>query len=371
MKFGIGVRSIYSALIFFGLVLGMQACGGGSSPPASAAPTASAVSISDNNGGTAAFGDILTAAYTYNDVNGDVEGATTFIWLRNGTAISGATASTYTLTVPDTEQMITLSVTPVAATGITTGAAVTSTGIAIDVLANQDASGLYNGTATVDANTDITDLRGMIYNSRFLFFSETGTPHVLYDGTITSITKNNYTATVNVYEDGVKTQTDVAVTGNVLTADNISGTIGVEGDVGNHNGTFSLTFNTKYNEGATILRITQNIDGHEYTGNTYGTVNFPTTGIFVDTLQYAIQSTDGTVCGFLENYSIPDSTVNIYAINNIEILDQGGNTCLDTYEGIGYSGLVSLVDDSVDGVDSRILIAYTNGTNSVFGFLLK
>ena len=95
------------------------------------APTVSGVSITDDNGGSALVGDNLTGSYTYTDVDGDAEGATTFRWLRNGTAISGATVSTYTLVADDSGQSITFEVTPVAVTGEIIGSAVTSSVIAI------------------------------------------------------------------------------------------------------------------------------------------------------------------------------------------------------------------------------------------------
>lgn len=129
MKLNSGARSIFYNVAFLGLVLGIQACGGGSAP--NAAPTAGAVSITDDNGGTIVVGDNLTATYTYADAENNAEGTTTFIWLRDGAAISGATASTYSLVAADSETSITLSVTPIASTGTTTGTAVVSTGVAV------------------------------------------------------------------------------------------------------------------------------------------------------------------------------------------------------------------------------------------------
>ena len=54
-------------------------------------PTATAVAIS----GTPAVGQTLTGSYTYGDVDGELEGTSTFRWLRNGVAIGGATATSY------------------------------------------------------------------------------------------------------------------------------------------------------------------------------------------------------------------------------------------------------------------------------------
>jgi hypothetical protein len=90
------------------------------------APTASAVSIS----GTAQVGQTLTGSYTYADVNGDPQGTSTFRWLRNGSAIAGATASTYTLVAADEGNTISFEVTPVATVAPTTGTAVVSSATA-------------------------------------------------------------------------------------------------------------------------------------------------------------------------------------------------------------------------------------------------
>ena len=91
-----------------------------------AAPVASAVSIS----GTAQVGQLLTGTYTYADANGDPQGTLTFRWLRNGVAIGGATASTYTLVAADQGNTITFEVTPVSTVAPTTGTPVASSATA-------------------------------------------------------------------------------------------------------------------------------------------------------------------------------------------------------------------------------------------------
>jgi len=130
------------------LVTLLSACGGGGGgggttpPPVNSAPTASSVSITDDNAGTAVAGDGLTGSYSYADAENDAEGTSTFRWLRAGAAISGATAMTYTLVSADTGTAITFEVTPVAATGTTTGSAVTSGGITV---ANAISASFPNG----------------------------------------------------------------------------------------------------------------------------------------------------------------------------------------------------------------------------------
>jgi large repetitive protein len=89
------------------------------------APTASGVSIS----GTPRVGQVLTGSYTYGDVEEDLEGASTFRWLRDNVVIAGATARSYALVAADEEALIRFEVTPVAQSGPSPGLAVTSTAV--------------------------------------------------------------------------------------------------------------------------------------------------------------------------------------------------------------------------------------------------
>jgi len=94
-------------------------------------PTATGVTISVGTGGSAVVGAMLTGNYVYNDVNNDLEGTSTFRWLRNGSPISNATSNTYVVSVNDIGQTIAFEVTPVARTGLTTGSSAVSPGIQI------------------------------------------------------------------------------------------------------------------------------------------------------------------------------------------------------------------------------------------------
>ncbi|MBK9240489.1 MAG: Ig-like domain-containing protein [Acidobacteria bacterium] len=108
------------------------------------APTATGVSIT----GTLTVGQVLTGVYTYGDVDGDAEGASTFRWLRNGTTVVGTNA-TYTLVAADAGQTITFEVTPVAATGTSPGAPATSSGATILNSAPTATGVSITGTLTV------------------------------------------------------------------------------------------------------------------------------------------------------------------------------------------------------------------------------
>jgi hypothetical protein len=71
----------------------------------------------------------LTGSYTYSDADEDLEGSSTFRWLRDGTPISGATELSYTLVPADLGAMIVFEVTPVALTGVSPGTPVASSAV--------------------------------------------------------------------------------------------------------------------------------------------------------------------------------------------------------------------------------------------------
>jgi surface protein len=73
-------------------------------------------------------GVLLTGTYDYYDVNGDLEGTSTFQWYRaddasglNAVAIPGASSTTYTPVIADENKYIGFGVTPVAQTGTLVG----------------------------------------------------------------------------------------------------------------------------------------------------------------------------------------------------------------------------------------------------------
>lgn len=210
------------------------------------APTVSGVSITDDNGGTTSSGDVLSATYTYTDIDEDAEGSTTFVWLRDGVAISGATASTYTVVELDTAKSLTLSVTPVAAAGVTSGALVTSSAVSV----NANPTGYYAGSAAVkefnDNNVDlaIADIQVLINAGRLMIMSDAQA--VVYDGQMT-ITGNDYSATLKIYKNGeipAGAFGTTTVSGTITQGSQITGTLTGSG-LGN--GTFTSTYSNLNN----------------------------------------------------------------------------------------------------------------------------
>jgi len=92
-----------------------------------APPTATLVIIT----GLAETGQDLLGEYTYGDVDGDLEGTSTFRWLRDGAPIAGAIFTTYKVTGSDKDGSLQFEVTPVALTGASPGVPVLSTAVVV------------------------------------------------------------------------------------------------------------------------------------------------------------------------------------------------------------------------------------------------
>ena len=98
-------------------VTGDQACSIATNivqPKAGSAPVASNVTTSGDH----SVGAQLTGNYTFQDNDNDLEGASTFSWKRNGTAISGENTTKYTATSDDKGKSLEFCVTPTAQTGL-------------------------------------------------------------------------------------------------------------------------------------------------------------------------------------------------------------------------------------------------------------
>ena len=93
--------------------------------PLNTPPTASNVLIS----GIPQVGQVLTGSYDYADAEGDLQGASTFRWLRITTPIDGATAPIYDLVAADEGTVVSFEVTPVAESGASPGPAATSAAV--------------------------------------------------------------------------------------------------------------------------------------------------------------------------------------------------------------------------------------------------
>ncbi|MBI3775479.1 MAG: hypothetical protein HY273_07995 [Gammaproteobacteria bacterium] len=125
----------------------------------------------------------LTSSYRYVDTDGDSEGETVKIWLRDGQPIDGANNDNYTATAKDVGKKLKLRVTPAAATGKSPGTTVESPEITIENsppgITGLVISGSVDGQAyahvTLQASYSFHDLDGD--------GEDNSTYHWFYDGT--------------------------------------------------------------------------------------------------------------------------------------------------------------------------------------------
>jgi len=140
------------------------------------APQVSAVTIA----GSPHPGQQLTGQYIYSDADNDPEGASTFRWLRDGVAIAGATAKTYTIVVADSGHSLVFEVTPVAATGVSPGIAVQSGIITIvnapPVASNVQISGTPKVGSVLTGSYSYSDLEGDAEGISVFQWLQDGTP---------------------------------------------------------------------------------------------------------------------------------------------------------------------------------------------------
>lgn len=230
-------------------------------------------------------------------------------------------------------------------------------------LTDQNPDGIYTvGSLTVDpnnTNTTYSDFVGMVHNNKFMLFSKLG--HVLYEGTVTSITLKDYTATVDVYKDGTKVDSSVSVTGTITNESIFTGTL-AGGNNASSMGSFSLTYDTIYTNIPTYSRI----EGANFVGVAKSTDDFDTSFGFRESTKSFIGATNTPSCLYLNGtVTLPSAQSNIYEITNSDILQETGEVTCSIITS-GYNGMASLMGKSANTTDDRVYIALTNGTNSVF-----
>ena len=241
---------------------------------------------------------------------------------------------------------------------------------------NQNPSGLYKSVTSTSTlgGTAVSDMRGFVHNNRLIAFSVTA--HYLIDGTINTISGNNYTATVSVYKNGLLAQAGVAVTGLVTNASSISGTLS---GTGVSSASFNLAFDSQYETNATVERISQSAT--DWLGTAYSEFNTAGPELVLPagiTVQSGLTmgggallagSLDGPEC-FFDNgvLTIPDTQVNVYTITHI--VTQGNGCTLSTVG--NYTGFATVITGTgSSNVDDTLLYAASNGTHAIFTVFVR
>ncbi len=216
--------------------------------------------------------------------------------------------------------------------------------------------GYFAGTATINS-TDLTDVNALTYrpDNRLIVISPT--INVLYDITYTDITLTAFTGTVDVYVNGTLEQDGLVTVSGTTDESSLQGTFA--GGTGQATGSFSLTFDTNNNRGASLARI-ETFGLNQWNGDfnsvdvVSGFLGFNSAGI------YGGVANTGPVCEITSGTTVvPSIQANIFQFENS--VDPIFNC---QYVGTGYTGYGAVID--IAGTDDGMVYAVANGVNAVF-----
>jgi len=238
--------------------------------------------------------------------------------------------------------------------------------VTVTVVKNANPVGYYDvsGTASVGDGSGgtltITDLQGMVNDTRFIAISDVN--GLVYDGTITNINANDFTATVSIFQDGTLVTT-ASVTGMITAGAKITGTVTGSG-LGS--GTFELIYALSNNTAAALLRV-QNNDVEEGWFDRVGGGMAIGLAFAVDELgsiRHGFTATDGVF-----NQCIVDGgVISPIAGTSLYTLNLALSSCSNTAVNGDYSGLVSMRTDSIETpVGDRLVLVVSNSNFGIQG----
>lgn len=215
--------------------------------------------------------------------------------------------------------------------------------------ADADPTGYYSsGSATVNldqsTSTDISDLQALINDDRIMVMSMSET--ILYDGTITSVKKNDFTANVTIYQAAQNIGT-ASISGTITEGSKISGTLT---GTGLGNGSFEILYAQNNEQESALSRIDDSNGSLVWTSEDFmhflihssGQIQddtAPNSGPFVDCF-----TSDGTVT--------PIAGTNLYSFNLTLDL------CNPSVVG-DYSGLATTTNS-----DNVLILAVSNDSTA-------
>jgi hypothetical protein len=234
-----------------------------------------------------------------------------------------------------------------------------------------DPTGYYDvtGTATVDdgmgGTTSITDLQAIVYNSRIMMMSvDNG---LLYDGTITSIDQNDFTADVTIYTDG-QNPMSATVSGTITQGSSITGTLT---GTGAGSGSFSLSYASTNNQVAAQSRVensTTNATWGAFVGNSTSEYEFKIDPFDPDYFVDDVNGVGGVfdMCqltdGAQDQGITPIADTNLY---NVDVRLYGCATVAvndDNYTGFATTRSQTQTDDTL-----VFILIHTDGTYAFYG----
>ncbi|MCP4324399.1 MAG: DUF5011 domain-containing protein, partial [Alteromonadales bacterium] len=305
----------------------------------------------------------LTDAITVNGINTPVE-----VSIENGEfSIDGGTFTNQATMVTE-GQVITVNV---ISSAVISDNSVTSLNVgsvnATFSVDTRDAepSGLFTGTGTIDAPKTLDDLKGIIYNEKFMIFSENS--DMLFDGTINSYSGQNYNATVNVYVDGAIALTDVPASATVVNG--ISAVITLTG-TGLGDVTLTIANNqTLYERDATDARF-KTVGSYAwwqpipaFSGEIYLAISSESDEPAFDQGQFGPFK-----CAYNNaTRTSPNEQVNVYKLGFDSEQGINGSSC--NHLGENFQGFATIFDGGPRGTDGLMWFISANGSFSSFGEL--
>ncbi len=224
-----------------------------------------------------------------------------------------------------------------------------------------DPAGYYTntGTASVDngavGTIDITDLQAMVDGNQIMMMSTA--EGLLYDGTITSINGDDFTADFTIYTDG---DNPIAATasGTITEGSSITGTLTGSG-VGS--GTFTLTYAMSNNQAADLVRIKDRLWDGQGAGPDYA-FGINAQGVLAS--RFAASSDVPIFNGCEINGAVaPISGTSLYEV--AATLTSCDEPAVDN---TNYTGFAVSRTDSV--ADDTLVLVLSNGTYSPNGELI-
>jgi hypothetical protein len=230
---------------------------------------------------------------------------------------------------------------------------------------NANPTGYYINTGSlsmVDINGDplfsATDLQAMIYNNRIMLMSVN--EGVSIDGTITSLSGNDFSATVVIYHNGVK----LAAGGNA----DISGTIsstnkaisGSFTDSAGGSGTFTLNYASSNSEIAAISRVENNTNWDGKIGGSGFDFGFDINNIGTIIQDITVYDGEFNSCDMTGTIA-PISGTNLYSVSLTINIPSCANT--NVYALNNYTGLATT--RQLTNPDDTLVWIVTNGSYSI------
>ena len=229
-----------------------------------------------------------------------------------------------------------------------------------------DSKGYFFGTATMGI-TPVSDLIGLAYDNRLMLFSKTGNPNVLYDIKNMDVKGASYTATADIYVEGVNTAS-VDVSGETTEA-SITGTMVGEGFA---KGSFEVEFIKESNEReATWARIETMGDSGNWANAAHRDITSGDGMTFRGYVDETGETYGGDIydsnslCRFGAALGFRDVSIYYLAHDIDSITDSLPCTKAST----GHSGFASVITDKVE--DDTLVYAFSNGILSQFVTLTR